>query len=155
MRIKSKPEEKARYFRIMGDPNYRVSLKLETDNDIAKYLGVGAGTIAKWKKKFRDNGKEINGFNLHSFLTDNKEDIAKNLLRVIKESRSSNAIEFALKQLGELTNDGQVVNFNSSEIADTSGQFIEYLKERLNEAGVCPVCGGISESFKEVIDGSK
>ncbi|KKM18526.1 hypothetical protein LCGC14_1664860 [marine sediment metagenome] len=146
-----KVAEKAKYYEwldLSSEERSSANMPL-TQDEYGKANGVSRPTLIKWREK-RSNG----GFDLQSFLTDNKKLLADALLLAAKNPRTNAT---ALKLFAQLTGDlvekkeeTVKVEYSSGEIARDAGQIITYLRERLSEAGVCPVCQRPIVLLKEV-----
>ena len=146
----AKEKEKEEYFKILESPEYRNRLGLTSNIAIAKHLGINNNTLTKWRKHYeKKNGNKKESFDVKAFLQDNKEEIAKNLLRVIKESGNPRGVELALNQLGELTDKVGNQSYTATEVANDVSSFVELVKKGMTETGVCPICGTITGDFND------
>lgn len=152
----AKVEQRKEYVRIMNDPAYREKLGLRTDTSIAKHLGISVNCLVRWKRMLNKVAVDKEkGFDVRGFLQDNKEAIAKNLMRVIKESKSPVGVELALSQLGELTDRVQGnAGYSNNEVMADADLFIRHIREKMSECGVCPVCGSMQREYKALMNGN-
>ena len=149
-----KTDEKVEYFRILDLSKEERSLRnWDTNQKIADHIGTSTNSLQKWREN-RGSGGGNGQFDLQTFLTDNKKVLADALLLAAKNPRTNAT---ALKLFAQLTGDlvekkeeTVKVEYSSGEIARDAGQIIEYFRERLSEAGVCPVCQRPIVLLKEV-----
>ena len=140
MFTEQKTKERETFFKIMSDPDMKESLGLRTSDQIAEYIGVNKNTITKWKKLIP---KDVKPFNVQGYITDNAEDIIKNLVELGSSSKNSKAIELALKLAG-MANDKKEsikVDITTADRQQVYEEFITGLREEKRTTGVCPVCG--------------
>lgn len=142
-KYEEKKKERAEFIRLMQlSEEERERLGLGTQDKICKHLHIGWNTYARWNRTFRGNGGG-EFFDVHGFLKEHKQEIAKSLLSLIKGQKSVKSVELALKALGELADKREVVKveFTASDYTRIARETIDRLREQYKESGgMCPVC---------------
>ncbi len=136
-----KVAEKAKYYEWLDlSSKERSSANMPlTQDEYGKANGVSRPTLIKWREK-RGTGEN---FNAQEYMATHLEKILAKTIKIIEERGSAKHIEMALKLMGLLIERKQEtvkIEYGSGEIARDAGEIIEYLRERLSEAGICPVC---------------